>query len=194
VLALNPDQAIAVTTRRIIGSLVLLSAAGLYLFGVGAPDPDDEAPGPEAMAHAPVPSTVSSVARRSPREPHPRQVASGREPGFHQRSDGADWLSSDRSSLRKAVPVTRGQELGLRFRPDARDPIEPRTFSQGGGDANRSRLDPPEDRRFRPMARERKPTYEELQAESRTVPPVPSPATVYPPPPPVYGVSPGYWR
>ena len=80
---------------------------------------------------------------------------------------------AERAGARKANPVTRGQELGLRFRPDERaspypddSPVAPASGSQA-----------PEQAQFRPTGPRRRATYEELQATEvqRPLPVAPSP-------------------
>lgn len=95
---------------------------------------------------------------------------------------------------RKAVPVTRGQELGLRFRPDERDPAYGVTGAgQPFPEATGNTAD--DATAFRPVPRKGRPTYEELQAETRRegadpyANPLPRPVMPYPPvmPPPGAG-------
>ena len=98
-------------------------------------------------------------------------------------------FSPHRAGARKAVPITRGQELGLRFRPDER--ASPYDQSHLPADAMKPSGDLLElHSQFRPAPQRRKPSYEELQAESLREPPVPGPAMPYPalpiPPAPVY--------
>jgi hypothetical protein len=104
-------------------------------------------------------------------------------------------LAHPRAGMRKAEPATRGQELGLRFRPDERESpyygqsAPPPGSWEGGAAAAEAQA------QFRPTERKRKPSYEELQSEaSPPVPPVgpmlPYPSML-PPPLPGYG---GYWR
>ena len=100
-----------------------------------------------------------------------------------------------RAGARKAVPITRGQELGLRFRPDERaSPYNqadvPRVDTGSGAYSDQLQS------QFRPTSRKRKPTYEELQAERAAVPPPIGPAAPYPmlpqPLPPYPGRGPGW--
>lgn len=99
--------------------------------------------------------------------------------------------SAYRAGARKAVPVTRGQELGLRFRPDERDPAYGPSAPAQGGPASAGNADPQElHSQFRPVQPRRKPTYEELHQQT---PPM-APDMGYPmmtfPPMPGGG---GYW-
>ena len=101
-------------------------------------------------------------------------------------------LSTKRSGARKAVPVTRGQELGLRFRPDEREsPYGQSAAPQGNleSEGYASELHS----QFRPARPKRKPTYEELQAGSASAQPMLRPMMPYPvmptPPLPAYGRS-----
>ena len=87
----------------------------------------------------------------------------------------------DRAGARKAVPITRGQELGLRFRPDeAESP-----YAQGSGlpaQSDGGASSTTDQSQFRPTQPRRRKTYEELQAEEwqqQAMPPLP-----YPPLPP----------
>lgn len=92
-----------------------------------------------------------------------------------------------RAGWRKASPITRGQDLGLRFRPDERAPAYGEVIAPGGGQA-----EPREQANFRPLAPRRKPTYEELQAREQTPEPwrPPMPPAPYPVLPPPYPVAP----
>ncbi len=97
---------------------------------------------------------------------------------------------ASRAGWRKASPVTRGQDLGFRFRPDERAPTHGEVIVPGGG-----QVEPRERANFRPVEPRRKPTYEELQALERAteptlrIPPAPYPA-LPPPLPPPYPVAP----
>jgi len=99
-----------------------------------------------------------------------------------------------RAGARKAVPVTRGQELGLRFRPDDRDPAYgPSLSTPHSPDAHGEETGALHSQ-FRPVERRRRPTYEELQQEQATVPSPVAPVMPYPmmTPPPLPGGG-GYW-
>lgn len=102
-------------------------------------------------------------------------------------------LTGSRTGARKAVPITRGQELGFKFRPDERE--APYGFSGGyAGDGAAANEQGQPDSPFRPIPRRHKPTYEELQAE-QAAPQYPAmPAMPYPvlPTPPIPGY-PGQW-
>lgn len=100
-----------------------------------------------------------------------------------------DVFPAKRAGGRKVVPVTRGQDLGLRFRPDEGDSAYGQSGvpSAHGGPGN-----PQSDLQFqfRPIQSRRKPTYEELQAgDVSPQPPIQPlmPYPVLPPPPPGYG-------
>lgn len=103
-------------------------------------------------------------------------------------------LFADRAGARKAVPVTRGKELGLQFRPD--DSAGP--YGQSAMPAA-----PPgaeqDHSQFRPLQPRRKPTYEELEmkADSQFQGPVLQPVLPYPPlpalPPRFPGMVPPPW-
>jgi hypothetical protein len=95
-----------------------------------------------------------------------------------------------RAGARKAVPVTRGQELGLRFRPDERaSPYGQTTFPPSGADPG---LSPELQSQFRPTPKRRKPSYEEMQAESLPPQPFAAPVMPYPAlPPPIAPY--GFW-
>lgn len=100
-----------------------------------------------------------------------RALYSPRRPlaGAERRANAIDrraWLpeiTDGRSGARKAVPVQRGQELGLRFRPDDRDTLYDQYPPTGvtGGPADEAQ------QQFRPIAPKRRPTYEELEAQRR---------------------------
>lgn len=97
--------------------------------------------------------------------------------------------SNGRAGARKAVPVTRGQDLGLRFRPDEREsPYGQAVTPQGG--VGTPDYAPELHSQFRPRQPRRKPTYEELQAESASREQIRGPAMPYPmmptPPMPLY--------
>lgn len=99
-------------------------------------------------------------------------------------------LFDGRAGARKAVPVTRGQELGLRFRPDERESPYGQAVVPPGG-TGLEPYSPGSESQFRPTQKRRRPTYEELQAEtlSPQQPPgaqMPYPLIV-PPPMPGYG-------
>ncbi len=105
-------------------------------------------------------------------------------------------IAAERAGSRKAVPVTRGQELGLRFRPDdnaspySQPGFAPTDHGQPGSDALQSQ--------FRPIPKRRKRTYEEMQSEMTSAPPQGlAPIMPYPmlgtPPLPGYGGYPPTW-
>lgn len=120
----------------------------------------------------------SSVGRSLPRTGS-SSVRAGAKPVF----------AAKRAGGRKAVPLTRGQELGLRFRPDERDAAygQPATPPTGSfSDSYQSELHS----QFRPTQSRRKMTYEELQAETASPQPMVGPAMPHPlmpPPLPGYG-------
>ncbi len=133
------------------------------------------------------------------RQPQMRASATRAETGFENRRPPAmpshrkgqqPVFSGERAGARKAVPITRGQDLGLRFRPDERDSTYGQSITPGSGggvDAFPSELHS----QFRPTQPKRKLTYEELQA-GQASPPQMAPAMPYPmmPTPPL----PGYGR
>ena len=135
------------------------------------------------------------LANRALRRP-PKASTVMREPGVGTspaRRPGQELFDGSRAGARKAVPVTRGQELGFRFRPDERDPMAGQAYpgraEQGAG----GRFTSSESSQFRPLPKARRRTYEDIEAENRAAePPVP-PTTPYPmlPMPPM---GPGYWR
>ncbi len=93
----------------------------------------------------------------------------------------------DRAGARKAVPITRAQGQGQRFRPDDRydlggERIEPR--SNPGDDAAAARLQS----QFRPPRSNDRPSYEELQRATDLQAPYGAP----PPPYPMMPGLPGY--
>lgn len=93
-----------------------------------------------------------------------------------------------RAGARKATPVTRGQDLGFKFRPDERAlPYGP-VISPSGADP---RFDEQAD--FRPVKPRRRPTYEELQAREDAGQTMSPPALPYPMLPPLTApIYPGY--
>ena len=131
--------------------------------------------------------------------PTPQQRATqGADSRFGRAVPGAGWatgfragepalISPERAGARKAVPITRGQELGLKFRPDERaDPYGQPRLSPGD-----SGYEAELQSQFRPVQPRRRPTYEELQAQSLPHQPgAPAPVMPYPvmplPPMPVY--------
>ena len=129
----------------------------------------------------------------APRRAAPSQLRS-------QRAAGANWgarlpdITAPRTGTRKAVPVTRGQELGLRFRPDERDPLQGRVAPSAP--APGALGDPADSPAFRPLKRRARPTYEALEnerraAESMSAPPMAYPGLLPPPSlPPPRGVPP----
>jgi hypothetical protein len=122
------------------------------------------------------------AARSSSLAQDPRRRPLGRSP---ERIGGQTVSSfSERAGARKAVPVTRGQELGLRFRPDDRaspygQGFEPPAATDPG------LYSPEVQSQFRPLPKRQKPTYEEQQAESMNVPQLPPPIMPYPVPAPL---------
>ena len=98
-------------------------------------------------------------------------------------------ITGGRVGARKALPITRGQELGLRFRPDKHEPVQggyPEPIS-GQSLSNETQT------QFRPLASRRKPTYEELESQRQAIG-RPAPATPFaygplqPPPLPPFGM------
>ena len=110
----------------------------------------------------------------------PAGQAAGRRPYSNRwpRQGVQQTFSPHRAGARKAVPITRGQELGLRFRPDERaSPYDRSGFPADG-------MAPAQDSaelhsQFRPAPRKRKPTYEELQADNLRQQPMPGPVMPY---------------
>ena len=73
----------------------------------------------------------------------------------------APLFSRGRATVRKAVPVAKGQNPGVRFRPERRQPVH--------GQSDTSNADPYQARlqsQFRPAQTGRRATYEELQHAS----------------------------
>jgi hypothetical protein len=133
----------------------------------------------------------SLTSRRQSRKSIHMAPATGRRPYSNRwpRQGVQQTFSPHRAGARKAVPITRGQELGLRFRPDER--ASPYDRSGAPGDE----LAPAQDfselhSQFRPARKRRKQSYEELQAEQLGPQPVPGPVMPYPtlpmPPAPSY--------
>jgi hypothetical protein len=152
-------------------------------------------PGNQTVALRGAPS-VGNGRAVPPGDSHPKRAAAGSGETHRAASPGLARMAPSpvspdvRAGARKAVPVTRGQELGLRFRPDESDSsygevlVPPAT---GGTETSSPALQS----QFRPVQKRRKPTYEELQAETMPPePPLPAPILPYPtiaPPPPGFG-------
>jgi hypothetical protein len=112
-----------------------------------------------------------------------------------QRAGQAPLIVSPRAGMRKAEPATRGQELGLRFRPDEREsPYYGQSAPPPAGEGGYAPAAEPQ-AQFRPTPRRRKQTYEEMQSESPPAGPPVAPLLPYPsmPPQPLPGYG-GYWR
>jgi len=153
------------------------------------------------------PALSSGFHRSSPPIWRPRAVApplhtaatpASRTPSGERmrRRQGAPMIAAERAGSRKAVPVARGQELGLRFRPDdnaspySQPGFAPTDTGQPGSDALQSQ--------FRPIPKRRKRTYEEMQSGMTSAPPQGlAPIMPYPmpgaPPLPGYGTYPPTW-
>lgn len=105
-----------------------------------------------------------------------------------KRNSGNGLFATPRSGARKAVPITRGQDLGLRFRPDERESANGYVMTPQGGITNNP-FQSDEQTQFRPTPAKRKRTYEEMQAETEAPqslmpPPLPYPMMPAPPMPP----------
>ena len=116
------------------------------------------------------------------------------QPASRDRTLRQPLFAGGRTWARKAVPVTRGQDLGVRFRPDERVSPYQQTGQPQGGEplsAEQSQLHS----QFRPTRNKRKKTYEELQANNAHRAPAMAPAMPYPmvTAAPLHGY-PGYWR
>jgi hypothetical protein len=138
-----------------------------------SPDPRNS-----RQRNTPAPRAAAAASRRWSFAPTPRRrVHRGTTPSY-------------RTGARKAVPVTRGQDLGLRFRPDERES----PYGQVTSPHDRGAYPSEPDSQFRPLQRKRKRTYEELQAENLpSQPPPAAPVLPYPmPAPPLPGYR-GYW-
>lgn len=127
--------------------------------------------------------------RKAENAPRAPGHADGRRPFVAAKRDsGNDLFAATRSGARKAVPITRGQDLGLRFRPDERESADGYVVTPQGGITNNP-FQSGEQTQFRPAPTRRKRTYEELQAEteapqSLAPPPLPYPMMPAPPMPP----------
>lgn len=94
-------------------------------------------------------------------------------------------------NVRKAVAVTRAQDLGVRFRPEGRQPAY--AWNQQNGDGNADRYQVRLHSQFRPTRAGRKATYEEIQYARGSRQRSYSPGMSYlVPAPPTYG-SVGNW-
>ena len=127
--------------------------------------------------------------RKAENAPRVPGHADGRRPFVAAKRDsGNDLFAAARSGARKAVPITRGQDLGLRFRPDERESADGYVVTPQGGITNNP-FQSGDQTQFRPAPARRKRTYEELQAEteapqSLAPPPLPYPMMPAPPMPP----------
>lgn len=146
---------------------------------------ESQSPLARSRRQAIAPSTRASAASGGQRYPATTTFGGGARQAV---------FSANRSGGRKAVPVTRGKDLGFRFRPDEREsPYGQSAMPPDGdqSDAYQSELQS----QFRPAQNRRKLTYEELQAESVSPQPMVAPAMPYPTmPPPLPGYGGGYWR
>ncbi|MCB1774562.1 MAG: hypothetical protein KDI88_13175 [Gammaproteobacteria bacterium] len=175
---------------------VITVVVGLALVAVcvGALRGGDQLPesAPKLTGHAAEGAFAGKGLRRPPMAVATMRDTHATTPA-HVRRPFNDVLEVPRAGARKAVPVTRGQELGLRFRPDERDPIAGQGTSGQIGQEAVGRFTTPGDSAFRPLPRERRRTYEDIQAESQAgeipmVPAMPYPMLPLPP------TGPGYWR
>lgn len=132
---------------------------------------------------------MHALTRKAENAPRVSVHADGRRPFVAAKRDsGNDQFAATRSGARKAVPITRGQDLGLRFRPDERESADGYVVTPQGGITN-SPFQSGEHTQFRPAPTRRKRTYEELQAETEAAqslapPPLPYPMMPAPPMPP----------
>ena len=116
-------------------------------------------------------STAESVHRgRSP-----GNQASSWNAGF--RGDQRALMSLERAGARKVVPITRGQELGFKFRPDDRASSQ----GQAGVSPGYSNFGGEPQSQFRPVEPRRRPTYEELYVPPPSQPVMGNPVMSYPP-------------
>lgn len=139
------------------------------------------------------PGPATGYGARAPAAAQRLSASSARQwSGNAERRNGQDGVFADgRTGARKAVPVTRGQELGLRFRPDENELPYGQSGSPQAGTAPNVGSEELQSQ-FRPTQKKRKPTYEELYAEPAMPqqPPLPAPILPYPmlpPPLPGYG-------
>jgi hypothetical protein len=97
-----------------------------------------------------------------------------------------------RAGARKAVPITRGTELGFKFRPDEREA----PYGQAGSGSGIPGALPSPDlqSQFRPIRPRRKPTYEELEARQRPQAEIPPVQPLMPYPPGALSPIPGRWN
>lgn len=99
-------------------------------------------------------------------------------------------FTGGRWTARKAVPVTRGQDLGVRFRPEGRPPAygqRDAQYGDGNADPHQLKLQS----QFRPTRAGRKATYEEMQYARSSPQRTYSPGMPYPlvPAQPMYGYA-----
>ena len=92
-----------------------------------------------------------------------------------KRDSGNDLFAAARSGARKAVPITRGQDLGLRFRPDERESADGYVVTPQGGITN-TRFNLVTRRSSGRLRQDASEPTEELQAETE------APQSLAPPP------------
>lgn len=181
----------------VLGVAVMVSLAHDSAFTANAATPifvGESAPGKRAVfrpltqtEHRDVES-AQQRALRSSSEPH-RRSAGVWAPS--SRSGGAGLIREERTGARMAVPIVRGGELGLKFRPDERADSQGQPTSSHA--QNPGILDSDLHSNFRPIRPSRKPTYEELYVAPQSLQPVP--AAPYPmmPVPPMPAYPPLRW-
>jgi hypothetical protein len=156
----------------------------------------DSVPEPATRAGHGTQPAQTPLVNKALRRPPMTVTAMRDSPGFQNssaRRQASELMDDSRAGARKAVPITRGQELGLRFRPDERDPIGGQAYPGQPGQGAAGHFTPSDNSQFRPLPKAKRRTYEDMQAESQAVAPPMAPAMPYPmlPMPPV---GPGYWR
>ena len=183
-----------VSLVMMLGAAVMVSLAHDSAFTANAATPifvGESAPGKRAVfrpltqtEHRDVES-AQQLAPRSSSEPH-RRSAGVWAPS--SKSGGVGLIREERAGARMAVPIVRGGELGLKFRPDGRADSDGDGQPASSHAQNSGALDSELHSNFRPIQPSRRPTYEELHAAPQPLQPMP--VVPYPmmplPPMPVY--------
>ena len=183
-----------VSLVMVLGVAVMVSLAHDSAFTANAATPilvGESAPGKRAVfrpltqtEHRDVESAQQPVPRLSS-EPH-RRSAGVWVPSSKSGGGGVGLIREERAGARMAVPIVRGGELGLKFRPDGRADSDGQPASSHA--QNPGALDSDLHSNFRPIQPSRRPTYEELHAAPQPLQPMP--VVRYPmmpwPPMPVY--------
>lgn len=143
-----------------------------------------------------IPATPQRRLQARSRATHPESAIRrppGRSRSSIQRGYRTPLLNDPaRAGARKAVPITRGTELGFKFRPDERE--APYGLAGSGSGVPGVLPSPDLQSQFRPTQPRRKPTYEELEARKRPQAESPPLRPLMPYPPGALSPFPGYWN